>query len=44
MEFYEMLTQVITLPQYESRIAHPALKRQCNLDDNYISFVGEMGR
>ena len=36
MEFYEMLTQVITLLQHESRISYRALKRQFNLDDDYI--------
>jgi hypothetical protein len=36
MEFYEILTQVIALPQREGRVSYRALKRQFNLDDDFL--------
>jgi class 3 adenylate cyclase len=36
MEFYAILTQVITLLQRERRVSYRALKRQFNLDDDYL--------
>jgi Adenylate and Guanylate cyclase catalytic domain len=36
MEFYAILMQVITLLQREGRVSYRALKRQFNLDDDYL--------
>jgi hypothetical protein len=36
MDFYDVLNQVITLLQREGRVTYRALKRQFNLDDEYL--------
>ena len=36
MEFYDVLNQVITLLQHEGRVTYRALKRQFNLDDDFL--------
>jgi hypothetical protein len=39
MDFYEVLSQVIALLQREKRVTYRALKRQFNLDDDYLEDV-----
>jgi hypothetical protein len=39
MTFDEMLAQIIDLLQREKRVSYRALKRRCNLDDDYLEDV-----
>jgi hypothetical protein len=39
VDFYEVLSQVIALLQREKRVTYRALKRQFNLDDDYLEDV-----
>src|SRR5947209_19473611 len=41
MEFYEILTHVITLLQRERRVSYRALKRQFSLDDDVLEDLKE---
>ncbi len=36
MTFYEVLEQVVVLLQQHGRVSYRALKRQFNLDDDYL--------
>jgi class 3 adenylate cyclase/predicted ATPase len=39
MDFYDVLNQVITLLQREGRVTYRALKRQFNLDDDFLEDI-----
>jgi class 3 adenylate cyclase/predicted ATPase len=41
MKFYEIVEQVLTLLQREGRVSYRALKREFDLDDEYIADLGE---
>jgi hypothetical protein len=39
MDFYEVLNQVMTLLQREGRVTYRALRRQFNLDDEFLEDI-----
>ncbi len=41
MDFYEMVGQVLELLQRQGRVSYRALKRQFNIDDDYIEDLKE---